>query len=120
MRPSAAVGAAVGGRLQSLDLIRAEPPATDAAAARALHTLAACYPHLQALTLHMSKGIGMSDGGAEALLRSLLQPGPTLAALCPALKQVVVQLQRGGDKDPGGCNCFHSAEWLRPGEPAHT
>ena len=97
----AAVGAAIGGRLQSLSLCYPQlPPARDAAA-RVMHTVVACFPRMEELSLQMC--LWEATSGAKALLlRELLRALPTLAPLCPALRQVrvggdTVQLQRRPD-----------------------
>ena len=97
----AAVGAAVGDRLRYLNFTYTSLPPTPGAAVRALHTLVACYPHLEVLSLGMP--FEMEASAAIALSRELLQAVPELAApLCPALRKVRVdnntaRLQRHSD-----------------------
>ena len=85
----AAVGAAVGGRLLTSTLYNVELLPTRDAAARALYTLVACYPHLEVLTLW--EDWKMEESAAEALARELLAAAPVVAPFCPALRKVRVK-----------------------------
>lgn len=112
----AAVGATLGDRLRSLTLVGAKsPPDGSASRARALHTLVACYSHLEVLTLKLSSPRDAAplhdqssddessddessdddgDAGvreAEEQARELVLPAAELAALCPALRKVHVE-----------------------------
>ena len=97
----AAVGPLLGGRVRSLTPINAQLPPTRGAAARAVNTLGACYPHLEVLLLRVD------DNVAKEVSQCLLQAVPALALFCPALREVrvgelggesAVQMQR----QPGG------------------
>ena len=112
----AAVGEAVGDRLRSLTLCGICPvrtqvampgaPHMQAAAAGALLALAACYPHLEVLTLRFAADTN-SKGIAEKLSWELLLPVPSLVRHCPALREVRAET-----------GCTPPATWLRPGAQA--
>ena len=100
----AAVGAAVGSRLQTLNLRDFELPPMRGATVRTLSTLVACYPLLEVLTLHLWKSDGMEVSTAEALSREFVTAAPMVAPLCPALHEVHVKVFNGVRSwRPRGC-----------------
>lgn len=108
----AAVGAAVGDRLQAPTLSGALLPEPRAAAARALYALAVCYPDLTSLELRLRVPVGMKRCAADALARELLRAAPAVAALCPSLQFVSVRPALNIRRNAVD---IRGAVWRRPG-----
>lgn len=106
----AAIGTAVGARLQSLTISTYQLPPTPADAEGALMVLAESYPCLEVLVLQLTNA-SKSYASVKALTRALMLPVPALAALCPALREVRVEPEsRFGWTGIG----IQEAVWLRP------
>lgn len=106
----AAVGAAIGDRLETLELGRAALPTTRDAAATTLFVLAGCYPSLEELTLQLDAPDGMNAAAAGAIAQGVLFAAEALAPLCPSLEAVHVESSPTSECE------FERASWLRPSQ----
>ena len=104
----AAVGAALGSRLRSLTLGVAQMPRGREDAERTLYILPAFYPLLEVLTLQLHQPKNMEASAAEALSGELLPAAGVVATLCPALREVRVEVPLLWRSS------FQKATWLRP------